>query len=373
MEKPEILIIGAGVIGCSLARELARLSKQVVVTERGRPGAAASSAAAGLLLPTLHAADTGPLAELGFDSAAVYESWIGELRQEGAGDVGFCRRGLIDAWTDPDQAAQQQRGLKDVSRPGRRVEVLSGEELRRLEPGVTGPVAAAGLFVDDAQVHAPALARQLARVAERAGVSIREQEAVHRLVLEGERITAVETSARRYHPGLVVLTAGAWSGQLLEPIGLRLPTRPVKGQMLLADCRLAPVHHPLSAGQAVFVPRADGRLALGVTVEETGFDDRVTVDGVRSILEHTCRLVPSVGRLPLLHAWAGLRPATPDGLPYMGPVEPIRNLWVSTGHFRKGILLAPVCARLVARSIAQGRLVDELLPFAPSRNTAAAH
>jgi len=102
-------------------------------------------------------------------------------------------------------------------------------------------------------------------------------------------------------------------------------------------------------------------------VVEVGFDDRVTLEGVRSILESTCRLVPAVGGLPLTRAWAGLRPATADGLPFMGPAEPVRNLWVSAGHFRKGILLAPVCARLVARSIAQGRLVDELLPFAPSR------
>ncbi|HEV3259580.1 MAG TPA: glycine oxidase ThiO [Gemmataceae bacterium] len=373
MESPEILIVGAGVIGCSLARELARLSKQVTVVDCGRAGAAASSAAAGLLLPTLSGAVDGPLAELGFQSAAAYESWVGELRQEGAGDVGFCRQGLIEVWTDPEEAATQRRHLKSVTRPGRRVELLSREELRRLEPAVTGPVAGAGFFVDDAQVHAPALARQVARVAERAGVIIREGEAVHRLVREGDRISAVMTAAGCYHPGLVVLTAGAWSGRLLEPLGVCLPTRPVKGQMLLADCRVSPVRRPLSAGLAVFVPRADGRLALGVTVEEVGFDDRVTLEGVRSILEQTCRLVPSVGGLPLVRAWAGLRPATADGLPYMGPVEPVRNLWISTGHFRKGILLAPVCARLVARSIAQGQLVDELLPFAPSRATTAAH
>src|SRR5438105_943209 len=146
MESPEILIIGGGVIGCSLARELARLSKNVVVVDRGRAGAGASSAAAGLLLPTLHAEDTGPLVELALQSAAVYESWVGELRQDGAGDVGFCRRGLIDVWTDPGDATRQQRGLQVISRPGRRVQFLSAEDLRRLEPGVTGPVCGAGFF-----------------------------------------------------------------------------------------------------------------------------------------------------------------------------------------------------------------------------------
>src|SRR5207302_4892455 len=133
------------------------------------------------------------------------------------------------------------------------------------------------------------------------------------------------------------------------------------------DCRVSPVQRPLAAGPALLVPRADGRLALGVTVEEAGFDDRVTLEGVRSILEPVCRLVPGVGRLPLVRAWAGLRPATPDGLPYMGPVPPMHNLWVSTGHFRKGILLAPVCARLVAQSILAGHVDETLEPFKPTR------
>src|SRR5947209_12227896 len=153
MESPEILIIGAGLIGCSLARELARLSKNVTVVDGGRAGAGASYAAAGLLLPTFSHAIDEPLAGLAFESAAVYEAWVGELRQEGAGDVGFCRRGYIDVWTDPGEAARQQRELQHVCRPGRRVQLLSGEDLRRLEPGVTGPVAGAGLYVDDAQVH----------------------------------------------------------------------------------------------------------------------------------------------------------------------------------------------------------------------------
>jgi glycine/D-amino acid oxidase-like deaminating enzyme len=115
------------------------------------------------------------------------------------------------------------------------------------------------------------------------------------------------------------------------------------------------------------MPRPDGSLVLGVTVEEAGFDDRVTVEGVRAILQGTCALAPSVGKLPLGRAWAGLRPSTPDGWPYMGPLPPVRNLWVSTGHFRKGILLAPLCARLMARSILADHLDEDLLPFKPTR------
>jgi glycine oxidase len=210
--------------------------------------------------------------------------------------------------------------------------------------------------------------RQVARAAERAGARLREGEAVRRLAREGERVTAVETQAGRYLPGAVVLAAGAWSGGLARDLGLELPTRPVKGQLLLADCRAAPVSTPLFAGEALLVPRPEGRLVVGVTVEEAGFDERVTLGGLRHILQGACALAPAVAGLPLARAWAGLRPGTPDGLPYLGPVPTLRNLWASTGHFRKGVLLAPLCARLLCGAILAGRAGGELAPFAPGRH-----
>src|SRR5262249_52035551 len=169
------------------------------------------------------------------------------------------------------------------------------------------------------------------------------------------------------HRAAVVLPAGAWSGEVAAMLGLELPTRPVKGQLLLADCLVSPVRTPMHYGEALLAPQPGGRLMLGVTVEEAGFDVRVTAAGVRAILERTAALVPGIDELPLYRAWAGLRPATPDGWPYMGPVLPLRNLWVSAGHYRKGILLAPLCGRLLAQSMLADRLHDQLLPFKPTR------
>ncbi len=245
--------------------------------------------------------------------------------------------------------------------------MLSRDELRRREPALAEHVVGAALYPDDAQVDAALLSRAVARVAELAGVVIREGCAVRRLVRDGDRLAEVHTDDGCYRPGVVVLAAGAWSGGLLEPVGIHLPTRPVKGQLLLADCRVAPVRTPLHADEALFVPRPGGDLVLGVTVEEAGFDDRVTLDGLRSILERTCALVPAMGGLGWRRAWAGLRPATPDECPYLGPVLPLRNVWVSTGHFRKGILLAPLCARLLAGSILADHLDERLEPFKPIR------
>jgi glycine oxidase len=367
METPEFLVIGGGIVGCSLARELARVSRRVVVVDRGRAGAAASSAAAGLLSPALATAPAGPLLDLCFAGADLYPDWIAELQQDGGGDVGFRRPGLLEVWTDPADPERHRAEAAERQRPGRRVEVLTREEVLGREPALAGHVLGGVLYPDDAQVDAARLSRAVARVAELAGVVVRERCPVRRLVRDGDRIAEVHTEDVRYRPGVVVVAAGAWSGGLLEPLGVPLPTRPVKGQLLEVDCRMAPVRAPLHAGEALFVPRPGGELVLGVTVEEAGFDDRVTLDGLRSILERTCALVPAVGGLELKRAWAGLRPATPDECPYLGPVPPLRNLWVSTGHFRKGILLAPLCARLLAESIRADRLDERLAPFAPSR------
>jgi glycine oxidase len=367
METPDFLVIGGGIIGCSLARELARVSRRVVVLERGRAGAAASSAAAGLLSPALATAPAGRLLDLCFDSADLYPAWIEELHQDGAGDVGFRRPGLLEVWTDPADPAQHHAEAEQRLRPGRRAEVLSREEVRRREPALAEHVLGGVLYPDDAQVDPALLSRAVARVAELAGVMVREGCPVRRLVRDGDRIGAVVTDETCYRPGVVVLTAGAWSGGVLEPLGVVLPTRPVKGQLLLAECRVAPVRMPLHAGEAVLIPRPEGDLLLGVTVEEAGFDDRVTLEGLRTILAGTCALVPSVGRLEWKRAWAGLRPATPDDCPDMGPLPPLRNLWVSAGHFRKGILLAPLCARLLAGSILADHLDEQLEPFKPTR------
>jgi glycine oxidase ThiO len=369
METPDVLIIGAGVIGCSLARELARANLTVTVVERSHVGAGASSAAAGLLVPALSSMPAGPLVDLCHQSAALYESWIHELREDGAGDVGYRRPGVLEVWQEPQPQALQPRS-GDPVHPSRRIEVLSEEEVRRREPALASSVFGAIFYPEDAQVDPARLTRAVAQVAELTGVTIRQNEPVQQLVQAGERITVVHTTGGLYHPGAVVLTAGAWSGGLAESLGLALPTQPVKGQMVQADCRVSPIHTPLAVGDALFVPRPDGSLVLGVTVEEAGFDDRVTLGGLRQILHQVCAVAPAVGRLPLARAWAGLRPATPDGWPYMGPVPPLQNLWVSTGHFRKGILLAPLCAQLMARSILANHLDDDLQPFKPTRRPA---
>lgn len=367
MKNPDILIIGAGIIGCSLARELARANAHVILLERGVAGAAASSAAAGLLSPSYGDESGGPLVELLFRGVALYESWINELRADGAGDLAFRRSGVLQVALDLAEAQRLRDRLPLESRPGRRVEWWSTADLHKREPAVGDMVQGAVYSPDDAQVDPALLSRAVACAAERVGVSIREREPVQWMEIKDERITAVHTGIATYHPGQIVLTAGAWSGDIASALNLHVPTRPVKGQMLSIDCRIAPVATPMLADHTVLAPQPDGRMKVGVTMEEVGFDDRVTVEGMRSILHRVTQLVPALGQLSFGRAWAGLRPATPDGWPYMGPVQPLRNLWVSVGHYRKGIMLAPICARLMAQSITAGQVAEELVPFKPNR------
>jgi len=366
METPDVLIIGAGIIGCCLARELARARLQVIVVERSVVGSGASGAAAGLLSPALSAGSSEPLANLCGQSADLYESWVEELRAEGAGDVGFRRPGVLEVWRNAQEEQEGRRNI-EATRADESVEILSAEEVHRHEPGLIADIWGGAFYREDAQVDPVRLTHAVGRVSRLAGVTIRENEPVLRVVREGDRITAVHTVSASYWPGLIVLAAGAWSGALAEVVGLDLPTQPVKGQLLQVQCPVSPVRGPLHAGNCLFVPLPDGDLVLGVTVEDAGFDERVTLKGVSDIVRGTCALVPAVADLPLVRAWAGLRPSSPDGCPYMGLLPPFRNLWVSTGHFRKGILLAPLCARLVAQSILADEVDEALLPFEPAR------
>jgi glycine oxidase len=366
--NPDYLIVGGGIIGCGLARELARAGARVVVLERNAVGCESSSAAAGVLSPTFFdGPSSGPLVELCRQSAGIYEEWVKEVRADGVDDVAYRRTGLLAVALDGAEAERLRGSLPGDNYPGRRALWLTAPELLRQEPALAGHVQGAAYYPDDAHVDPARLVRQVARAAQLAGVDVHEEEPVRRLERRGDRVVAVHTSRASYQPGTVVLAAGAWTGLLGEQVSSPLPTRAVKGQLLLADCRVPPVRTPLHAGNALLIPWSDGRLLVGVTVEEAGFDSQVRLEGLRQILQRTIELVPAVANLPLHRTWAGLRPATPDEWPYMGPVPPLTNVWVSAGHFRKGTLLAPVCARLLARSLRDGTLAPELAPFSPGR------
>ncbi|MEZ5076587.1 MAG: glycine oxidase ThiO [Solirubrobacterales bacterium] len=352
----DAVIVGGGVIGLACAWRAAQRGARVAVLERAEPPAGATDVAAGMLAPVSELSFGEPeLLELTLASAALYPGFVAELEAASGRSVGFLRRGALHVALDRDEAAQLRR-VHDLQRSlGLEAEWLAPRRCRELEPGLTpsfnGGVFAAG----EASVDPRALARALAIALAEAGGELRSGCEVVGGVFEGERLAGVRTAAgEELRAGTVVLAAGAWSGAIeWLPAATRPPVRPVKGEVVELRSRdgEAPCERIVCSERVYLAPRDDGRLIVGATQEERGFDTAVTAGGVHELLREAYRLLPEVAELELVGAIAGLRPGTPDNLPRVGPGE-IEGLLLATGHFRNGILLAPLAAEtLVAHLV----------------------
>jgi glycine oxidase len=362
--NPDAVVLGGGIIGAAIAYELAREGRRVVLLEKGPIGRQASWAAAGLLTP-IHVADyPAPLAALCLESQRLYEPWIRDLGDPG---VEYRANGallLVFDDRDASDAATLEAWRRERGRPAERLDAAAAHAA---EPKLAADVRGALLLPDVAQVRNHRLTRALAEAAKRLGAEIRtETEAVGFLRVPG-RINGVKTSRGDVFAGETVVAAGAWSGELLASIGLDLAVRPVRGQMVLLQGPPEALKRSIISRDSYLIPRADGRILLGSTMEEAGFDDSTTADGVAHLLAQGKRLVPETGAYAVAAAWAGLRPATADRLPFLGRPAGFGGLILATGHFRNGILLAPVTGKIVADLVAGRTPSLDLAPFRPGR------
>lgn len=369
--KPRVAIIGAGVIGLGIAWRLAQRGAAVMVFDKGASGGGASHAAAGMLAACCEA-EPGEeaLVALGRRSQRLWPSFAEELKAVSRIDVELRTEGtLLVALTADDQARLThdlgfQRGL------GLPVEWISAAEARRREPHLGARLAGAILSPEDHQVENRRLAAALRVAAERAGAIVREHTAVRRVLTGQGRATGVELAdGTRFEADIVVLAAGAWSRQIegLAP-ELRPPVRPLKGQMiaLQMDPAAPLLAHVIWAPSVYMVPRRDGRLLLGATVEEKGFDATLTAGGMLSLLEAAWRAVPAIEELPIAEMWVGHRPGSRDDAPIIG-ASPLSGLIYATGHHRNGILLTPATADAVAALALDGTTDDVVRPFGIER------
>ncbi|MFN2384997.1 MAG: glycine oxidase ThiO [Thermoanaerobaculia bacterium] len=360
----DVLIVGGGVIGCALARELAGRGARVALAERGRIGGEASSAAAGLLTPQAESLTRGPLFDVGLLSRDLYPDWIGILEQETGEEVGYRRSGaLVCAFTEEEERrlescrAWQTEGHLSV-------EAYEAAAIpAALRRHVSERVRRALFFPDEAFVHCPLLMTALASSLELRGVSVHAGRMVLALRVEAGRCRGAQTPAGPLEADAVVDAAGAWAG-LLGGLPWELPVRPVRGQIVALRTENCPPA-VVQSEEVYLVPRSDGKLLAGATVEEAGFRKEVTAEGVAGLLAAALRLSPNLGGAAFDGAWAGLRPGSPDGLPLLGE-SGVPGLWLATGHFRNGVLLAPWTARALADRMA-GSPVSELAPFSPDR------
>jgi glycine oxidase len=350
MKSWDVIIIGGGIIGLSLSIELRKKGTRVLVVERGEPGREASHAAGGMLV------DCGletpaALQPLAIVSARMYPEFAHELEVESGMRVDLRDCGTI-YFPTPAEAERAMQG--DTLRPAQLAELEPALTLRKDSP----------IFLKERSVDPRALTAAAAKTARNRGVDFSSGDAVTAVNLSDDQVTGVTTVKTAFLASKVVNCAGAWSGQFGPQA---LPTRPVKGQMLcLAMHPRELIRHVIRTADAYLIPRSDGRLLVGATVEEAGFDKRVDAATIKRLHWAALALVPKLADARILEDWAGLRPGTPDALPILGATS-TPGYYVATGHFRDGILLAPITAHIMAEVIEGENSGHHLASFSPAR------
>jgi glycine oxidase len=363
----DVLIVGGGAIGGAVALALTDRGASVTVVDSGRIGRGASWAAAGVLAPDWSGHDPPELTKLAADSLAMWPDWVADLEDRSGVGLNFRRDGLLNLQADSEAPGlPPELGL--VAPPLGSGEWLSSAEVRSCEPIITGPIVGGVLDSEVSQVDNTRLTSALLRAAADHHVRVKEETCVVGLERAGSRCVGVRLADGSTIPaGAVILAAGAWSGPLAESARIHLPMIPWRGQMLLFDTIARPLRRIVFCGELVLIPRPHGPLIVGTTFERAGFDCRVTLGGIAHILARADRIVPGLSKLSLARTWAGLRPGTPDGLPFMGPIPGCDGLYAATGHGRKGIILAPISGALMARMVLDDDTDPRLTRCLPGR------
>jgi glycine oxidase len=374
-QTTNVAIIGGGVIGLTIARALAlRGVPEISIIERASPGTEASFAAAGMLAPQAEADSNDEFFRFTCQSRDMYANFAATLFEETGVDVELDTTGtLYLALTEHDQSEIDQR-CDWQTRAGLPVARLTAVDARGLEPCISPSVEGALHFPLDVQVENRRLLTALANSVNKLGVKTISETSVESLLVERDRVNGLQTTRGFLSCSTVVVAAGCWTSSIgvssveTEQRPKSMPKiEPVRGQMLCFDSRPQLVSHVIYSPRGYLVPRRDGRLLAGSTSESAGFAKQVTAGGIGSILGHAMEIAPSLARLPMLDSWAGLRPRAADGLPVLGPCGEIEGLFYATGHYRNGILLAPITGELIAQAVIDKIVSPLLAPFSPNR------
>ena len=362
-DRDRVAVVGGGVIGASIAFELRRRGLDVLLYERERLGAGATWAAGGMLAPVSEAdlQDEAQIA-LGLDSLARYPQFVSSVESVGGGSCGLRTEGTLWVGLDRDDVLELERMGSILEGKGLAVERLDRESLRQIEPHVGPRVQRALRIVGDHQVDPRALIQALERALQRSGVELRYgvQVAAIAPAAQGWCVRAVDGSSETVPR--VVLAAGSWSGQIERRPARPLGVRPVKGQLVRLE-RGPSLRHVLRSPRVYVIPRDSGGVLLGATVEEMGFDPHPTAGAVLDLLGEAWQVVPDLYEAHFEEVVVGLRPALDDHRPRIGEWE--RGLYVATGHYRNGVLLAPATAALLAEQILGNSVPELLRPFQP--------
>jgi glycine oxidase len=365
----DVLIVGGGIIGGSIAFELSRRKLRVAVLDRQEMMREASWAAAGMLSPAPDCPDAIPLVPLGRASLAMYPHFIADVEEATGLRTGYRTDGTLEVLFHGDAERELSTLVAVHHGLGLACEPLPLEEARVMEPALSRDALAAAFLPDEASVNTRALAAAVLAAAEGAGATMRPGMEVISLAQDGNRCTGVKTAdGEHFVAGHVVLAAGSWTSQLKQAAPYA-PTKPVRGQMVALRNSGQLIHCVLRSEHGYIVPRgkaAPQKLVAGSTLENVGYEKAVTSGGLEQILCTVNELVPGLACAEIEETWCGLRPGTPDQLPILGPTD-AEGLVIATGHYRNGILLAPITARIVAECVTDGKLSMNLEEFSPMR------
>lgn len=366
VSNSSVIVVGGGVIGCSIAYHLARGGARVTVVEQGRVGGGASSVAAGMIAALSEGMDSGEPLKLALESRSQLLELLPRLQAESGVDVEYLCPGIIHtAFTAEEETALMTR-LEWQGPLGMDVRWLSAGEALQMEPALGEGVRGALFSPQEGHVNSRRLVRAFAQAAARKGVTILQDTPVIGLLTQGTRVTGVTLASGEAQANWVVLASGAWSGRYSEWLGVDVPVRPVKGQILAARVLPTPISRGVWRGLTYLLPKADGSLVIGTTREDAEFNSSSTLRGIATILRRAIDLVPAIAGAQLHKTWAGLRPSSPDELPILGPVQGWDGVLLATGHYRSGILLSTATGSRLANYILKGD-EEPLRPFHLSR------
>ncbi|NOX10042.1 MAG: glycine oxidase ThiO [Gammaproteobacteria bacterium] len=353
------IVVGAGLIGLLTAHELALAGMDVLVLERNEPGQESSWAGGGILSPLHPWRYPQAVSELARWSQLHYPVFADYLRDKSGIDPQWVKSGLLIQGGDPEQAKNWAQQF-DV-----RMKILDDAGIRQCEPALA-EVRAPGIWLPEiAQLRNPRLLKSLRKTLQIMGVEIRCQSEVNGLDIQGDRILGVRVDGQRLAAQQVVIASGAWSGQVLNGTGLSLDVYPIKGQMLLFKAEPSVLQRIVLHHDRYVIPRCDGRVLIGSTMEDSGFDKGTSESARKELYAVATAMIPALANYPVERHWAGLRPASPDGTPFVGPHPGIDGLYINAGHFRNGVVMGYASAHLLVDQLLGREPILDVTPYLP--------
>lgn len=349
-QKTDVIIVGAGIVGCSIAYHLSKKGVSCLVFERGAVAQEASAASAGMLGAMMETDAPGPLVELALASQTRYPELSRILFEESGIDIEYTECGTIGVARNDEEKDALLQKCEFARSFGQKVEWMELQALQEFEPGLSEELLGGVHIPGDHQIQSPKAARAFYTAAERMGAIFMEHTPVFRFLTEGGRVAGVETSVGRFYANHVVLASGSWSPGLMKNLGIELPVYPVKGQCYSAILPKG-LKHTVFAMKCYLMPKRDGTILVGATQEEVGFDKEPRVESIAYLQDIAVSMVPAMRKAVFVRTWTGFRPGNPKLKPFLGPVDGWEGLLLATGHFRKGTLLAPITGEIIASMV----------------------